>query len=187
MDDAPAFPALNSAQRLSSSASSSLAPPSNMVAPGRLPPPTSSLGPPRLAVPARLPGGLTPPPTTTVIPAKPRQKVVLTPGHSPLDWARLTLSGQNLRGVTSFQKVTPSELKKHRRKDDAWMALNGKVYNVTAYLPFHPGGEQEVMRAAGRDGTKLYMNTHAWVNYDNLLKECLVGFMVPEPEDSDDE
>ena len=42
------------------------------------------------------------------------------------------------------------------RRNDAWMAINGKVYNVTAYLPFHPGGEKEMMRGVGRDGTKLF-------------------------------
>lgn len=47
-------------------------------------------------------------------------------------------------------------LKEHRRKDDAWTAINGKVYNMTPYLPYHPGGEKELMRVAGRDGTKLF-------------------------------
>lgn len=27
---------------------------------------------------------------------------------------------------------------------------------MTPYLPFHPGGEKELMRVAGRDGTKLF-------------------------------
>jgi len=39
------------------------------------------------------------------------------------------------------------------------MAINGKVYNVTAYLPFHPGGEKEMMRGVGRDGTALFSKT----------------------------
>jgi cytochrome b involved in lipid metabolism len=45
------------------------------------------------------------------------------------------------------------------------MAINGKVYNVTAYLPFHPGGEKEMMRGVGRDGTKLFSNLpkEAWL------------------------
>ena len=47
-------------------------------------------------------------------------------------------------------------LKAHNKKDDAWTAIYGKVYNMTAYLPFHPGGEKELMRVAGRDGTKLF-------------------------------
>lgn len=47
-------------------------------------------------------------------------------------------------------------LKQHNKRDDAWAAFNGKVYNITPYLSFHPGGEKELMRVAGRDGTKLF-------------------------------
>lgn len=47
-------------------------------------------------------------------------------------------------------------LKAHNKRDDAWSVFNGKVYNITPYLPFHPGGEKELMRVAGRDGTKLF-------------------------------
>ena len=60
------------------------------------------------------------------------------------------------QGVDTLMRIPPSELKLHRRGDDAWSAFNGKVYNITAYLPFHPGGEKELMRVAGRDGTKLF-------------------------------
>lgn len=44
----------------------------------------------------------------------------------------------------------------HNKKEDAWTAINGKVYNITPYFPYHPGGEKELMRVAGRDGTKLF-------------------------------
>ena len=53
-------------------------------------------------------------------------------------------------------RIPPSVLKQHNKRDDAWSAFNGKVYNITPYLPFHPGGEKELMRVAGRDGTKLF-------------------------------
>ena len=32
----------------------------------------------------------------------------------------------------------------------------GRVYNISAYLDFHPGGEDELMRGAGIDGTQLF-------------------------------
>jgi len=72
-------------------------------------------------------------------------------------------------------------LKEHKSPDDAWSAIGGKVYNITPYLKFHPGGEKELMRVAGRDGTKLFGLTHAWVNVDFMLDACLVGFLVSEP------
>lgn len=125
-------------------------------------------------------GGLALPPSTTQVPAKPRKKVALAPGHSSLDWANLTSSGVDLRGVPALLRVTPTMLKEHRKRDDAWTAINGKVYNITPYLDYHPGGVQELMRVAGRDGTKLFALTHAWVSADMMLSECAVGYMVRE-------
>jgi cytochrome b involved in lipid metabolism len=60
------------------------------------------------------------------------------------------------QGVDTLMRIPPSVLKRHNKRDDIWMALSGKVYNVTAYMPYHPGGEKELMRVAGRDGTKLF-------------------------------
>ena len=34
--------------------------------------------------------------------------------------------------------------------------FSGLVYNVTPYMEFHPGGEEEMMRGAGIDGTALF-------------------------------
>lgn len=53
-------------------------------------------------------------------------------------------------------RISIADLRKHNKPDDAWAAFYGKVYNITPYLPFHPGGQHELMRVAGRDGTKLF-------------------------------
>jgi cytochrome b involved in lipid metabolism len=92
-------------------------------------------------------------------------------------------------------------LKEHNKKDDAWTCIGGKVYNMTPYLPYHPGGEKELMRVAGRDGTKLFgasfnaqaverhvidiiwfvlALTHAWVSAEMMMDACMVGLLVPE-------
>lgn len=55
------------------------------------------------------------------------------------------------------------------------MAIRGKVYNVTRYLEYHPGGAEQLMRGAGKDATGLFDEAHAWVNIDQLLAKCLVG------------
>ncbi|KAF9479597.1 cytochrome b5 [Pholiota conissans] len=186
-DYPPAFPSLNSAQRV---ATSSKNPIPTILTDSQLmpPPPVPSLAVRQAGVSnarSSNSNSLAVPPTTTKIPSKPKKsaKVALAPGHSPLDWAALKASGTDLRGVDTLMRIPPSELKQHRRRDDAWSAFNGKVYNITAYLPFHPGGEKELMRVAGRDGSKLFAETHAWVNIDFMLDSCLVGFLVPEPSD----
>ena len=67
-----------------------------------------------------------------------------------------------------------------RKGKPAWSSWQGKVYNMTPYVAFHPGGEAEIMKAAGRDGEKGFMEVHPWVNWENMLGACLVGVMVPE-------
>ena len=112
----------------------------------------------------------------------PRKKIILKPGRSPLDWANLSRSGQNLSGVPTLQRVRPSILKHNngRKGRPAWSSYHGKVYNVTPFLPYHPGGEGELMRAAGKDGGKLFMDAHPWVSWENMLEGCLVGILVSE-------
>lgn len=153
-------------------------------------------------------GGLVVPPTHNAPPTKPNRKVILEPGHSPLDWARLcrTAPSEVLRGpdvAPGLLRVTPSMLEKYGRprkprskekggvttgdvekQEMVWMALEGKVYNITAYIPFHPGGEGELLRAAGKDGTSLFMKTHSWVNVEGMLGGCLIGILVSEEEEA---
>lgn len=147
------------------------------------PPSISSLSP----LPNRIPNGLSSTSTGSTPSAKPAKKIMLKPGHSPLDWARLSTSSVNLSGLppgASYLKVPPSLLKQYtgRRGKDAWTVLGNKVYNITPYLPFHPGGELELLRSAGRDGTKLFTEVHPWVNWEGMLSACLVGIAVEEHE-----
>lgn len=106
----------------------------------------------------------------------PRNKVALRPGHSLMDWIRLGQSGTDLTGVGGVrQEVTVAQLAQHNTRDDAWIAIRGIVYNVTHYMDFHPGGSEELMRGVGTDATDLFNQVHAWVNYDSILKKCVVG------------
>lgn len=108
-DDAPpAFPSINSAQRLDSESRTSGAPavPRILSDSDRMPPPPMpSLAARRPGVPGAssslaVPpgqGSLAPPPSTTKAPAKKSRKVALAPGHGPLDWANLKKSEEDLR------------------------------------------------------------------------------------------
>ncbi|XP_026725907.1 cytochrome b5 reductase 4 isoform X2 [Trichoplusia ni] len=117
----------------------------------------------------------------------PRNKCALQPGHSLMDWIRLGNSGKDLTGVGGrIRPVSPAELATHNTLNDAWLAIRGRVYNITHYLPYHPGGPEELMRGAGMDATQLFDKVHPWVNYDSLLAKCLVGPLRFELPDADE-
>ncbi|XP_068603427.1 cytochrome b5 reductase 4 [Brachionichthys hirsutus] len=108
-----------------------------------------------------------------------RKKVALKPGHSLLDWIRFSKSGRDLSGLRGrLVEVTQEELQKHATRDDCWTSIRGMVYNLSPYMDYHPGGEEELMKAGGTDGTGLFDQVHRWVNYESMLKECLVGRMA---------
>ncbi|KAM4041424.1 cytochrome b5 reductase 4 isoform 2-T2 [Anomaloglossus baeobatrachus] len=117
------------------------------------------------------PASLPSPPAPVMIPLK--------PGRSLMDWIKLKSSGKDLTGLKGrLIEVTEEELAKHNKKTDCWTCIRGLVYNVTPYMEYHPGGEEELMKAAGIDGTQLFDQVHRWVNYESMLKECLIGRMA---------
>ncbi|KAK2878150.1 hypothetical protein FQN49_001101 [Arthroderma sp. PD_2] len=177
--------------RLSTPASTSLMPPP--PPPLARPSPRAPLRPPPSAAASlRVPPGSRPSSSTLPVlpaPGKPQRTarpVMLEPGHSPLDWAALTSDPRNnLRGADlppTLIRVTPSVLKQYngRKGRDAWTSYQGKVYNITAFVPFHPGGKGELLRGAGKDSEKLFAEFHPWVNWDGMLAECMVGILVAE-------
>jgi len=85
-DSPPAFPAIESAQRISLA-------PSTLMPPPPIPAPRQTRGAPAPAPAPSSSSSLMPPPSTTNPPtqlskSKKREKVVLAPGHSPLDWVQ---------------------------------------------------------------------------------------------------
>ena len=61
----------------------------------------------------------------------PRNKVALKPGFSLMEWIRLTKSGKDLAGTGGrLLEVTAEELRKHKKRGDAWIALNGKLCHL---------------------------------------------------------
>ena len=46
---------------------------------------------------------------------------------------------------------------------------------MSSYFDFHPGGEEELERGLGIDATDLFDKVHPWVNFESMLKKCLVG------------
>lgn len=62
-------------------------------------------------------------------------------------------------------------------RDDFWCVIKGKVYCLTKYFDFHPGGAEILINASRNnvDITKLFDNYHRWVNAERILGPCIIG------------
>ena len=51
-----------------------------------------------------------------------------------------------------------AEVSQHNSAEDAWMVIHGRVYNITPYLRYHPGGVSSLLDEAGNDGTAVLLD-----------------------------
>ena len=51
--------------------------------------------------------------------------------------------------------ITTEELEKHNKKDDIWVALHGKVYDISGFHS-HPGGYDKLLKNAGTDVSEVF-------------------------------
>lgn len=87
--------------------------------------------------------------------------------------------------MSKDRKITYKELSEHHSRGDAWVAIDGKVYDVTTYLVEHPGGEDILMENAGRDGSKNFHAKQGFGHTDyakSLLIPRQVGILDTESE-----
>jgi cytochrome b involved in lipid metabolism len=52
--------------------------------------------------------------------------------------------------------ITTAELSGHASPADCWFAIDGVVYDITAYLPSHPTPPQVVTAWCGKDASEAY-------------------------------
>ncbi|HBC70780.1 TPA: hypothetical protein DCZ46_02355 [Candidatus Campbellbacteria bacterium] len=71
-----------------------------------------------------------------VITEKPSQQIVTEPSKP-----------------VSEKKFTTTEVAKHSSESDCWVIINEKVYDLTSYIPMHPGGQSEIINRCGGDAT----------------------------------
>ena len=63
----------------------------------------------------------------------------------------------DVRGGSPLRLITMAEVREHRSlEDDAWTVFRGKVYQLSPYVPYHPGGAEMLRAAAGKDCTALF-------------------------------
>jgi isopentenyl diphosphate isomerase/L-lactate dehydrogenase-like FMN-dependent dehydrogenase len=76
---------------------------------------------------------------------------------------------------------TAAEVAKHNTTDSCWVVLYGNVYDVTEFLPSHPGGSKIILSLAGKDATDEYDPVHPPGTLEEHLKpEAKLGQIDPD-------
>lgn len=59
------------------------------------------------------------------------------------------------------RKISVDEIIKHNSPSDAWVVINGTVWDVTDFAPTHPGGVDIILEYLGQDATRAYSEVHS--------------------------
>ncbi|CRG88625.1 L-lactate dehydrogenase (cytochrome) [Talaromyces islandicus] len=66
-------------------------------------------------------------------------------------------------------KLTGQQVAAHNSKDSCWVIVHGKAYDVTDFLPEHPGGSKIILKYAGKDATEEFEPIHPPDTLDKYL------------------
>lgn len=77
------------------------------------------------------------------------------------------------------------EVSRHKVPGDAWVALHGKVYDVSSWLDKHPGGARILLRQCGKDASEVFDKHHKQGTLELHASALVVGdleFSAPTTE-----
>ncbi|POR33889.1 Uncharacterized protein TPAR_05921 [Tolypocladium paradoxum] len=65
--------------------------------------------------------------------------------------------------------LTGNQVAQHNHAKSCWVIVHGKAYDVTEFLPEHPGGQKIILKYAGRDATEEFDPIHPPDTLDKYL------------------
>lgn len=80
--------------------------------------------------------------------------------------------------------LTVDEVRNHSSESDCWLIINGAVYNVTSYIPIHPGGAQEISSLCGQDATTAFATQGGEGQLSNDADSDLTSLIIGKLGDS---
>lgn len=78
---------------------------------------------------------------------------------------------------TTSSTYTLNQISEHNAKSNCWMAIDGKVYDFTSYVPQHPN--EDIIDGCGKDATTMYeeIRKHQ-IKADKMLPNYQIGTLT---------
>mmetsp|Transcript_173282 Transcript_173282/g.550109 ORF Transcript_173282/g.550109 Transcript_173282/m.550109 type:complete len:665 (+) Transcript_173282:111-2105(+) len=80
--------------------------------------------------------------------------------------------------VSQRTGYTIQEVAEHKTPKSLWVIINRKVYDVTSFYKWHPGGPNVLMQMGGKDATAAAAAAHKNALPANLMWEYCIGSIV---------
>jgi cytochrome b involved in lipid metabolism len=78
----------------------------------------------------------------------------------------------------SEKRYALAEVARHATEADCWMAIDGVVYNLTAYLPEHPSRPSVVLPWCGKEATEAYKTKTKGRPHSPTADQLLPSFRI---------
>jgi cytochrome b involved in lipid metabolism len=97
-------------------------------------------------------------------------------------WSRSSSDEAILETTTKLhQTYTLAQVSEHNSKEDAWIVIDGGVYDITPYVTEHPGGVKAILRNAGGDATKGFKGPQHPARVFDMIDDYKIGTVVDSP------
>ncbi|KAK4759088.1 hypothetical protein SAY87_020389 [Trapa incisa] len=71
------------------------------------------------------------------------------------------------------------EVEKHNKIKDCWLIISGKVYDVTPFMDEHPGGDEVLLSATGKDGSDDFEDVGHSDAARGMMEKYYIGEIDP--------
>lgn len=75
------------------------------------------------------------------------------------------------------KEITQEELAKHSTKEDCWLQIDSKVYDVTNFVSKHPG-KDAILFGCGKDATAMFNKRPDGTSHSDRARVTMTQFQI---------